>query len=244
MNRIALLAAGCAAFALAACDHPDAARQRKAAELKVVSKLDCPQTQGQLTRTEAAADGRSCLYTTKDGTEVTLSILALNGGTPSAALAPIETELKALIPASQDDASKVKVTTDAASGDEDVEINLPGISIKTEGENARVKVAGAEINAEDGRAEVRAGRNISETSDAKDPRRSAVSARYILANDEDKGLYRAVGYEAHGPKGGPLVVGKVKVKTAHNTDDLFDDVSDLIRHNVGGDGKSFHVIVD
>jgi len=245
MNRIALLAAGCAALALAACDHPDAARQHKAAELKVVNKLDCPETQGQLKRTEVAADGRSCLYAGDNGAEVKLTIVALNGAKPNLALVPIETELKALIPpAKMDAAAKADADSSKAAADEDVEINLPGVHIKTEGENATVKVAGAEINAEDGRAEVRANRNFTETSDSDDPRRSGVEARYVLANDADTGEYRAVGYEARGPKGGPLVVGVVKVKGSSRTDELFNDISDLIRHNVGGKSHGFHVKVD
>lgn len=266
MNRIALLAAGCAALALAACDHPDAARQRKAAELKVVTKLDCPETQGQLTRKEVAADGKSCLYTSADGAEVKLTIVPLNGGKPAAALAPIDAELSALIPpgkvpAAEGDAqadSETKVVADAngvavsAKGDrgsnEDVEINLPGVHIKTEGENATVKVAGGvDINAsEDGRAEIRANRNVTETTDSKDPRKNAISARYILTNDDHGGEYRVVGYEARGPKGGPLVVGTVKIKRegGADSDELFDDISDLIRHNVGGKKHGSHIIVD
>lgn len=266
MNRIALLAAGCAVLALAACDHPDAARQRKANELKVVSKLDCPETQGQLTRKEAAADGKSCVYTSADGAEVKLTIVALNGGKPAAALAPLEAELSALIPPGKvpagDETAKADADTkvianengvaitagDKRGSEEDVEINLPGVHIKTEGENATVKVAGGvDINAtEDGRAEIRANRNVTETSDSKDPRKSAISARYILTNDDHGGEYRVVGYEARGPKGGPLVVGTVKIKREGGVDhdELFDDISDLIRHNVGGKKHGFHVGID
>ena len=84
--QLCLLAAGCAALALAACDHPDAARQQAARALKVISKLDCPATQGRLKLTTASADGLTCDYAA-DGVEVTLKLVKLNGAAPAAATA-------------------------------------------------------------------------------------------------------------------------------------------------------------
>ncbi len=71
MNRPLLLLAGVAVLALGACDHPDAARQREVNALKAVSKLDCPELQGELKRSTAASDGLSCVYAS-DRAEVTL----------------------------------------------------------------------------------------------------------------------------------------------------------------------------
>lgn len=240
MNRIALLAAGCAALALAACDHPDAARQRAEAELKVVSKLDCPATQGELTRVSAAVDGQTCVYSA-EGTEVTLKILPLAGGDAAAALTPLETELKALLPAKPSAAP----ADAAANGDEAVNIRLPGVSIEASNDNARVKVAGGvNIDADDERAEVRV------MSDSDDDARGhhrdkGVAATFILASDDPASPWKVVGYEARGPKGGPLVVATVKAKARdHDGHDLFDDMKALIRHNVGGRRQHGTIIID
>lgn len=242
MNRIALLAAGCAVLALAACDHPDAARQREARALKVISKLDCPQTQGRLKRVSLAPDGLSCGYGA-DGVEVTLKLVRLEGGDAAKALSPIEAELRTLMPApkpSETDAAKAE-----ADGEEDVDINLPGVSIRTSGGSANVSVGGADgpqINADDDGAEIRVQRNV--TIDGKkvesETRRrrhrdDSVYARFILASDKPTGDWAVVGYQARGPKGGPLVVATVKARRGkHSDDDTFSDIDALVRHNVGG----------
>ena len=248
MNRIALLAAGCAVLALAACDHPDAARQRAERALQVVSKLDCPETQGQLTRVSATAD--SCVYSA-DGAEVVLKLVKLNGAEPAKALAPIEAELKALMPQADKPAEPAAITADG----EDVSIKLPGINIEAKGDGtAKVDVAGAQINADDEGAEVRVERNVrvdGKTVESASHRRrrgsDEVMARFILASDTTTGEWSVVGYEARGPKGGPLVVGTLKAKDGQDGEnhDLFEDISDLIRHNVGGrEHKGFVITAD
>ena len=229
MNRLLLLLAGVATLGLAACDHPDAKRQREARALKVVSKLDCPERQGELKRTTAASDGLSCVYAS-DRAEVTLRLVALNGGEPAAALAPLEAELEAILPDVE--------TTPPANTTEDVDIKLPGVSIQAGEQGAKVRAPGVEVNAvEGGGAEVRASKNLTVTTsdEGADRSRDGVSARYILASDTASGEWKAVGYDARGPIGGPLVVGVVKVKDREDGhSDVFDDVGDLIRHNVGG----------
>lgn len=235
MNRIALLAAGCAALALAACDHPDAKRQQEARALKVVSKLECPDKQGDLTRVSAAADGQSCVYSAK-GAEVVLQVLKLDGAEPASVLDPIEAELKALMPA---DPAKV-AAADTPKG-ENVDIRLPGISIKADDAGANIDVAGATINADDSGAQVRVERNVrvdGKTVEKESRRRrvkdDSVTARYILASETSSSEWSVVGYEARGPKGGPLVVATVKAKDTSGENDVFSDVTRLIRHNVGG----------
>ncbi len=251
MNRIALLAAGCAALALAACDHPDAKRQQAERALKVVSKLDCPETQGQLKRVSATSE--SCVYTAGEGAEVVLKLVKLNGAEPAKALEPLEAELKALMPKREADAEKA---SEISADGEDVSINLPGINIEAKADGtAKVDVAGAKINADDEGAEVRIERNVRvdgktvESSKHRRHRRDdEVSARFILASDAAaKDAWSVVGYEARGPKGGPLVVGTLKAKESQGGEnhDLFDDISDLIRHNVGGRGhKGFVITAD
>ncbi|MDO9224279.1 MAG: hypothetical protein Q7U20_11285 [Caulobacter sp.] len=243
MNRIALLAAGCAVLALAACDHPDAARQRQASAVKVISKLDCPETQGHLKRVGAAADGLSCDYAA-DGVEVTLKLVKLEGGDAAKALGPIEADLRTLMPAPRPTEADAAAKAES-DGEEDVNINLPGVSIKTTGGSANVSVGGADgprINADDDGAEIRIQRNV--TVDGKKVERAvhrrrhrddSVYSRFILASDKPTAGWAVVGYEARGPQGGPLVVATVKAKRGkHGDDDTFSDIDDLVRHNVGG----------
>ncbi len=237
MNRPLLLLAGVAVLGLAACDHPDAGRQREANALKVVNTLDCPERQGELKRSTAASDGLSCVYTS-DRAEVTLRVIQVGDGTPSDALASIEAELKTLLP-------DVK-TTPAASDADEVDIRLPGVSIQAGESGAKVRAPGVEVNAVDGGgAEVRATRNFTATLAGKKERGEGVSARYILASDAVTGEWKVVGYDARGPVGGPLVVGVVKVRDKQGEhDDIFEDVSDLVRHNVGGRDSRAAIIVD
>jgi hypothetical protein len=54
--------------------------------------LDCPQTQGKLTRTLVAADGKTCRYVSPDGAEVTLQLAPVQGSV-YATLDALETTL-------------------------------------------------------------------------------------------------------------------------------------------------------
>jgi len=227
MNRPLLLLAGVAVLALGGCDHPDAERQREANALKVVNTLDCPERQGELRRSTAASDGLSCVYAS-DRAEVVLRVVQLTGGSPEDTLAPIEAELKAVLP-------DVK-TTPSASDTDEVDIRLPGVSIQAGDSGAKVRAPGVEVNAVGGSgAEVRTTRNFTATVAGEKRRGEGVSRRYILASDRAAGEWKVVGYDARGPVGGPLVVGVVKVRDKKdNHGDVFQDVGELVRHNVGG----------
>jgi hypothetical protein len=222
MNRIVLLIAGVSALGLAACDHPDAQRQREARVPKTIAKLDCPERQGQLKRVSAATDGLSCAYEA-DGTEVVLTLRALNGGKPGEVLDGLKSELGRQMPA------KPAETAAAAGSDggEEVSINLPGVRIDARDEQAKIRVAGVEIDANDNRAEI----NIAKGVD--DGGKEGVFAQYILA-DETGADWKVVGYQVRGPANGPLVAATVKSRREGSTDGLFEDVSDLLNKNVGG----------
>ena len=56
------------------------------------ASLECPPTQGDLTRASAAPDGKSCTYEASDGAEVTLRLVPVTGGLDST-LSGIETAL-------------------------------------------------------------------------------------------------------------------------------------------------------
>jgi hypothetical protein len=62
----------------------------------VATTLNCPDQQGDLIRTSVSPDGHDCDYHGRDGEEVSLSLLPLNGQSPQAALKPLEGQLQAL----------------------------------------------------------------------------------------------------------------------------------------------------
>src|SRR5688572_23542474 len=104
MRPLTPIAVAASLVALAACSpkvdtrHHHAARPRRHEQWRAINKLACPAKQGELRRLSAAADGQSCVY---EGAiaEVSLRLLALNGGGAEAALAPIGVDLKTLMPA-------------------------------------------------------------------------------------------------------------------------------------------------
>jgi len=277
MRHLTLLAAA-SLLALTACSpkvevsHQERRLSGKREPMRVISKLDCPERQGELTRTSAAADGQTCVYTGRNA-EVTLSLVALNGGDAEAALAPIEADLKGLMPAikspppPQPPGSKPQGET--------ARISLPGIKIDAHDKGADIKIGGLTINANDETAEVKVAKNVTirdgdatrrvtertsgggsnvsvrasndeegdvdiHASDdgAQIRQRSGgdgVRATLILASDKAASGYRVVGYEARGPKGGPLAVAVVKAKGRDGSDhDIFEEMKTLVRHNVGG----------
>jgi hypothetical protein len=277
MRYLPLLAAA-SLLALAACSpkvevsHDDHKVSGKRAPLRAISKLDCPDRQGELTRVSAAADGQSCLYAGQNA-EVTLSLVALNGGDAEAALAPIEADLKGLMPAMK--APPTPTPPDGKPRGESARISLPGIKIDAHDKGADIKIGGLSINANDDGAEVRVAKNVTvrdgdtvkhvtertsggnsnvsvkasnedegdteihATDDGAQIRQrkggDGVRATLILASDKSTSGYRVVGYEARGPKGGPLAVAVVKAKGRDGSDhDIFEDMKTLVRHNVGG----------
>jgi hypothetical protein len=235
------------ALALAGCHPP---HPHAAAPLRAVSSLDCPGTQGDLTRKSAAADGKTCVYATEDGDQVTLQVVSLTGSDAHAALAPIETQLKTEIPA-----AVATPPADTAGGSEKdrVNIDLPGIHIHARGDgHADVDTAGVHVHSNGGggdNAVVQVGGPAAGSGDKGgvtvnageggaqihiDEGGSGIHARYILAS-ETAGPhgYRMAGYEARGPAGGPIVVAEVLAKS-NDENGLRHDIHALVRRNVGG----------
>jgi hypothetical protein len=278
MRYLPLLAAA-SLLALAACSpkvevtHNERKLPGKREPLRAISKLDCPEKQGELTRLSAAADGQACVYAGHNA-EVTLTLVALNGGDAEAALAPIEAELKTLMPAIKSPPATPTPPGGKPRG-ESARISLPGIKIDAHDKGADIKIGGLTINANDDGAEVRVSKNVTvrdgqtvkhvsertsggnsnvsvkasnddegdteihATDDGAQIRQrkggDGVRATLILASDKAASGYRVVGYEARGPKGGPLAVAVVRAKGRDGSDhDIFEDMKTLVRHNVGG----------
>ncbi|HEY5107057.1 MAG TPA: hypothetical protein VII73_09855 [Caulobacteraceae bacterium] len=255
---VTLAGAGAAMLALSACNPPHLRRDEP---LKVISRLECPGAQGDLTRTNLAADGASCTYVGDDGAQVQLSLVAVANGDARAALAPIEAELRAEVapradgPGAAAPIPPVPPTPGAAKGSSDtdrVDIDLPGIHIHANGHDS--SAAGVNINAGDHGSHVTVNRSgpasdsaagtsdKGVTIDAGDSgaeirineRGSGLRSRFILAsNTAGPHGYRMAGYEARGPMGGPLVVATMLAKSDQH-EELDHDVHGLLRLNVGG----------
>ena len=248
MNRLMLLAAVGAVVGLGACDRSTTQSETRTETdsgkaLRTVAKLDCPQKEGELTLVSAAADGKSCNYTT-DGAEVTLRLVALANADAKAALDPIEAELKGLIPPPREGAGATADVDEDKSGKGGgkTEINFPGLHIKADDDGADVRIGNIKVDADsDGGAKVQVG--ASTTVNANDQGAEIrtlktgdeVRSTYILASDKGANGYHVVGYEARGPKAGPIVVAVVKAQREERSQhDLFDDMKDLVERNVGG----------
>ena len=277
MKPLVLLATSALALSAAAC-APGVAPTARAT-------LDCPATEGDLTRTSVSADQRTCLYTTRGGNEVSLRLIAAPGGY-EAVLAPIELELqseiapdpqrlvspkeakdpdargpdangpdakgpdakgpgvdaaKAAREAAEDagreakdaeDAADVRIDASRGKG-EHAHIDLPGIHINADDSGrADVNVGMIHVNAGENGAVVRIARDVRLRGEAFSHERRGFRATYILAQDNLKDGWKAVGYEAGGPKSGPVTVAVVRVK-AQDHHDVFDHVKRLVRKNGG-----------
>ena len=252
MTMRACVVLGCAAAALAGCNppHPHGGRDTP---LKTISALDCPDRQGDLSRKTAAADGKSCVYATAAGARVTLQLISLDGRDARTALAPLEAQLKAELPAPHVGPGSGGSGVATAQDKDRVDINLPGIHIHSTGDgHADVDAAGVHVNADDG--DGRSGNDKAvvtvkggaghggvtvnaDDSGAQirvDERGSGLRFSYILASDAPGPHgYRMAGYEARGPAAGPLAVASV-LAASEDHDELRHDLRALVRRNVGG----------
>lgn len=249
MSRLMLLGAAVAVLGLAACERPvqrtevDADATPEKSGLRTIDKLDCPEKQGDLTLASAAADGKSCAYT-MDGAEVDLRLVALTNNDAKAVLDPIEAELKGVIPPPQKAAgatASIDAKEDnAGKGGERAEIKFPGLHIRADEDGADVRIGGIKVDADNDGAKVQVGNEttVNATDEGAEIRTlksgDELRSTYILASDKGSNGYHVVGYEARGPKAGPIVVAVVKAKRDdRKQDDLFDDMKDLVERNVG-----------
>lgn len=263
MKPLYLAAASALALTAAACG-PKVPVARAA--------LDCPPTQGDLTRTSASPDGKACTYVNDGGAEVTLQLVNVTGS-PDATLAAIETSLLAdrTVPAPEGEAKGEKTDAGPKAGDaaakaareaaEDTKgvtvqvkvdthgdtgivteeggttrVNLPGIRVVANDANdtANVKVGPITIDAGDDGATVRMRRDVRLRGEALNRDKRGLRAMFIYTGDDLPQGYRFVGYEAGGPKAGPITVAVVKSKSeGPDGGDLYPDVKRLVRKNGG-----------
>ncbi|HEV2531701.1 hypothetical protein [Phenylobacterium sp.] len=247
------------------------------------TSLDCPDRQGELRRTGAAADGKSCTYASNEGAEIALQLTPVNGdagatlsaletslvgpATPEASGAPkppAPPEAPAKLappappapPAGGGDAAQAarEASADAGGsggsdwnagdkhvrvvgvggGDEHAHVNFPGLHIDTEGDSAKIDVAGVHIDANDENATVHVVRDVRLRGQGFSRERNGLRATFIAKRENMPDGYRFVGYQASGPKAGPLTIAVVKSR-----DEIFDggrlyrDIQRLVRRNGG-----------
>jgi len=194
--------------------------------------LDCPPTQGTLKRTSVSADGRTCVYADADGDEVSLRLIPVVG-TPRATLSPIERELQALVPpASPPPAAAHRDDDEAAAKNRDrADITLPGVRIQATGEKTNVQVGTLHVDATDNGAVIREARDARLMGEQLSMQRRGYRASYIVARNDLPGGLTSVGYEAGGPKTGPLTVAILKMKSQDQV--IHRDVRRLVRRNGG-----------
>lgn len=253
-------------------------------------KLDCPSQAGELTRLSAAPDGKTCVYRIADGAEVTLRLLPVSNGDPTATLALIEKSLmteakgpegaappaqaKALGAAAEAARVQAEAASDAAGEAQDAaerardkadawddkaieakvnaklkekgidvdadgettHVDMPGIHITADDANdrARVDVGPLHIDAGDDTATIRSMKDVRLRGEAFSADRRGIRAMFIYAGDHLGDGYKYVGYEASGPKTGPIAVAVVKSrKDGGFHGDIYGDVKRLVRRNGG-----------
>jgi len=117
---------------------------------------------------------------------------------------------------------------------ESAHINLPGIHIDAEGDRANVHVGPIHVDANGETATVKMSKAVRLRGEALSPHANGIRASFIYAGEGLGGGYKYVGYEASGPKAGPLAVAVVRSKAGHSGHgDLYDDVKRLVRRNGG-----------
>ena len=300
MKTLLFVAASALALTAAACAPSPKPDLRTA--------LDCPANQGDLTRTNKAADGKTCIYTSSEGAEVTLQLVAVTGDAAMTlkgieeSIAPqaertaenakdVAEGAKDIAETAKDTAEAAKDAADAAKdaakdaaqvakeaaqdagrsasatasiGDNDdwnsekgdkkdgvdvkidgkkvvsagngetTRVDLPGLHISARDDNADVRVGGIRINANDDDTTIHIFRDVRLRGEALSREKRGIRATFISANKVDGSVYRYVGYEAAGPKTGPITVAVVKAKTEiDHDDDVARDVRRLVRRNGG-----------
>lgn len=261
MKTLLLLAAS--ALALTACQRPATQKARldcpqTEGSLTLVSAAGDGQSciyresdGAQITLTRMAVKGSA--VATLAALETELMVL---GGSPTGAssadtkaapgsaaeAARIEAEARAdaKIDAVADEAVVDRPTLqakveDTENGEERTEVDLPGLHVKAEGDRANVQVGPIHIKADgdNSTATIKMYRDVRLRGEALSREKRGVRATFIYAGDDLSGGYKYLGYEASGPKTGPIVVAIVKSTVENRHDEMYDDVKKLVRRNGG-----------
>jgi hypothetical protein len=219
----------------------------KARDAAARTALDCPARAGKLMRASIAADGRTCDYADAAGDQLELKLLPV-AGSPDATLTPVEQVIQAQTPAVASAAktgaaaqADAQARADAADADDDdareagkhdrADISLPGVHIVAAGDKAQVEVGGVHVDASGERAVVRTARDVKMIGNPFVLARNGYRATYMVTRDDAPDGFALVGYEAGGPKTGPLTVAVIKARGHSNG--VFAQGRRLVRLNGG-----------
>jgi hypothetical protein len=125
---------------------------------------------------------------------------------------------------------------------DNADVKLPGINIESRGDRSSVRIGGINIQSNDGTGSVniRSGDDrvsIQSHADSTEVRTStggeSTRITWVMNDPEaSEAGWRLVGYEARGPKGGPLIVATVRSRD-NERGRVFADARDLVALNVG-----------
>ncbi|WP_340646240.1 hypothetical protein [Phenylobacterium sp.] len=124
---------------------------------------------------------------------------------------------------------------DNTDGSERTQVDLPGLHIRADGDKANVHVGPIHIDADgdNSTATIKMYRDVRLRGEALSRVKRGLRATFIYAGDDLSGGYKYLGYEAAGPKVGPITVAVVKSVTESRHTDMYDDVKKLVRRNGG-----------
>ena len=154
-------------------------------------------------------------------------------GDPRAALSAIEASLMGPVGASTEAVPDGQSELDPeAPGSTRVE--LPGIHIVAGDDKADVRIGAITVKAQNNAATVRIFTDQRLKGEAFSREKRGVRATFIHAGDQPTDGYRLVGYEAGGPKAGPLTVAIVRSAPGDSDEqDIGSDVKRLVDRNAG-----------
>lgn len=115
-------------------------------------------------------------------------------------------------------------------------VNLPGIHIvaNDDEDTADVRIGPLRVNAGRDGATVRMKRDVRLRGEPLNPEQRGVRATFIYTGPDLPDGYRYVGYEAGGPKTGPITVALVRSKSeGPERGEIYPDVKSLVRKNGG-----------
>lgn len=126
------------------------------------------------------------------------------------------------------------VQIDADDKTDSARVSLPGIHIDAKGDGAAVRVGSINIVSNDESVDLNSVTDTRLRGEGLSKTQRGISAMFVYAGDNLGGGYKYVGYEAAGPKTGPLTVAIVKSrKEGGFHGDVYGDVKRLVRRNGG-----------
>lgn len=115
-------------------------------------------------------------------------------------------------------------------------VNLPGVRIvaNEDTDSAKVKIGPLSVDANGDDATIQLRRDVRLKGEALAREKRGIRATFVYTGERLPPGYRFVGYEAGGPKTGPLVVAVVKSRNdGDHGGEIYPDVTKLVRRNGG-----------